>query len=85
MRSFKIISFLLVFSFSMLSPAYSWNTPTHSHIDESILKNGNYFGNYFDDYLKNNLGFGGEITQPVNSKTPIDWIKLGGVYEDAPL
>lgn len=56
---------------------------THQAINEQVAKTP-MNGFSLDDYLKNNLGIIGGIKQTYQTKPVLEWINLGGKYEDIP-
>jgi hypothetical protein len=65
------------------SVSFSLEKPTHSAINEKIVK-GVYNGFSFDTFLRNYLGLSdGEITF-LNNKEAYKWVSEGGITEDEP-
>lgn len=75
--------FLFLFLFTSYQPAYSLEVETHKLINEMIA-NGTMNNFSLDSYLRNSIGLPKGITEVFNQKQVVDWLKVGGQYEDEP-
>jgi hypothetical protein len=80
----KTLLFLCIIVLVFIQPLYALNPSTHKTINERIAQ-GTFDGFSLDSYLKTTLGISQGIDETVAENTKIiDWLKLGGEYEDWP-
>ena len=80
----KTLLFLCLIVLVFIQPLYALNPSTHKAINGRIAQ-GTFDGFSLDAYLKTTLGISQGIDETVAENTKIiDWLKLGGEYEDWP-
>jgi hypothetical protein len=75
----KSILFLIISLIVLTDNALSLEKRTHEFINEKIAQQA-----WFDNYLKNNLGFTEGMKEKIIGKEVFKWVREGGVKEDEP-